>query len=165
MPARSLARTSAPLGGAAVVCSLVTLTLCMLGGAQGVPMRSTDTIPAAETLEVLKRAEAALDAIAPSDHQARLTEHEKNKALQAELAALQEDSALKLENAELQEKITKLKAEATKPEDVAALTHAERVELIRASRATRAVDPFRRGVPISHGTLDLGGGSNRSGND
>ena len=34
MPARSLAPTSAPLGGAAVVCSLVTLTLCMLGGAQ-----------------------------------------------------------------------------------------------------------------------------------
>ena len=109
---------------------------------------------------------AVQDAIAPSDHQARLTEHEKNKALQAELAALQEDSALKLENAELQEKITKLKAEIPKLEDVAALTHAERVELLKGSRATRAVDPGRRGGGFSAGgSFVLGGGSNRSGND
>ena len=105
------------------------------------------------------------DAIAPSDHQARLTEHEKNKALQAELAALQEDSALKLENAELQEKITKLKAEVPKLEDVAALTHAERIELLKGSRATRAVDAGRRGGKLSTGSFELGGGSNRAGND
>ena len=114
------------------------------------------------------RARCALqDAIAPSDHQARPTEHEKNKALQAELAALQEDSALKLENEELQEKITKLKAEVPKLEDVAALTHAERVELLKGSRATRAVDPGRRAGGSSTGTYSytFGGGSNRSGND
>ena len=121
-------------------------------------------------LEQLRARCALQDAIAPSDHQARLTEHEKNKALQAELAALQEDSALKLENAELQEKIMKLKAEATKPEDVAAVTDAElvklRMELLKASRAMRAVDPGRRGGKLSTGsTFGFGGNSNKAGND